>query len=419
MGPGMQSSASTRSGSNLPLSQRAQRHWREGVIATNLAIALYIAVAPYVDFTLLGMAVALAAGVAVGIAWVLARGLLSSAEDDMETWIIERSDPAPMRRSRASLTPQAVSLRESHPMVKSALRAAPTPANIPLPSRKSPVPAAPLEPRRSSVPPAPLPLGEPKRVSPMPRASQPARMEEVVRRPSGPLLAGKRSSLPPPAPLHVVTANLAHAPNLMNGASVLHPALLTSVHVLRTELFMLAAQECFVIGIASDAPRKPLKSEFAAQLAVALAGPGQARVLLVEADGATPAIDRSLTVEIPRAVSFSQQLLRRASEPDGTWAVLRIAPGLDVLAEGRMRTPGMLDAPAFSNALSDLRRHYDVIVADGPVIGTDEGARAFEAITDGVAFLTSGESSAREPRERAFMQFHTKRLFKLVAAPAS
>jgi Mrp family chromosome partitioning ATPase len=407
----MQSSASTRSGSNLPLSQRAQRHWREGVIATNLAIALYIAVAPHVDFTWAGMVIAVSAGISAGIAWILARSVLSSGDDaETEIWVIDRSDPAPSRQSRSSMNALPVTLRESHPLVRGALRAAPTPANMPPPSHKSPAPRSPLDARRSSVPPAPVPVGEPS------RASQPARMEEAAsRRMSSAPLAGRRSSLPLP-PLHVVTANLATAPNLVNGASVLHPALLTNVHVLRTELFMLAAQECFVIGISSDAARKALKSEFAAQLAVALAQPGQARVLLVEADATTPAIERSLTVEIPRAVSFSQQLLRRASEADRSWAVLRIAPGVDVLAEGRIRTPGMLHAPAFSSAISDLRRHYDVIVADGPVIGSGDGARAFEAVTDGVAFLTTGEGSAREPRERAYMQFHTKRLFKLLSA---
>ena len=171
MVPGMQSSASTRSGSNVPFSQRAQRHWREGVIATNLASALYIAVAPHVDFTLVGMAIAFAAGIAAGIVWVLARGVLSGGDEiDKESWVIDRSDPAPARKSRPSIDAQAVPLRESHPIVRSALRAAPTPANIPGVNRKSPTPTPPIEPRRSSVPPAPLPLGEPKRVSPTPRA---------------------------------------------------------------------------------------------------------------------------------------------------------------------------------------------------------------------------------------------------------
>lgn len=417
MGSGMQSSASSRSVSQVPLSQRAQRHWREGVVATNLAIALYIAVAPRVEYTLTGLPIVLATGLAAGIAWTLLRSLFSAGDEGSggESWTVDRSEPAPARTSRPSMGAALVPSRESHPSVRSALRAAPSPASPVPPSTK--MPAKPVlggrDMRRSSVPPAPV--ADAPRAGAASTPSPPLRGDDLSKR-RGSLAPGvRRSSIPPPA-LHVVTANMAAAPNLVNGASVLHPALLTSMHTLRTELFMLAAQECFVIGVSSDAARKALKSEFAAQLAVGLAEPGQARVLLVEADAATPCIERSLTVEIPRAVSFSQQLLRHASEGERTWAVLRIAPGLDVLAEGRMRTPGMLYAPAFSNALSELRRHYDVIVADGPVVGVGESARAFEAVTDGVAFLTSGESSAREPRERAFMQFHTKRLFKLLSA---
>ena len=196
----------------------------------------------------------------------------------------------------------------------------------------------------------------------------------------------------------------------------LEPDLLNQLEDVRAELIALSPSTCFVVGVSSDVEHRQTKTEAAVQLALSLALSGSRRVLLLEADPTQPVLDRLVGIHVPHAAGVSQQLHRRMAESAPTWTVVRVAESLDVLAEGRFRTPGVFYSKVFASALAELRLHYDVIVADGPIVETSESASSFGEVTDGIAYLTSGMPSIRMPRERALVRFHDKRLFKVLRA---
>jgi Mrp family chromosome partitioning ATPase len=101
-------------------------------------------------------------------------------------------------------------------------------------------------------------------------------------------------------------------------------------------------------------------------LALALAQNG-ARVLLVEGDFDSPEIQHALAITAPAGAGFSQQLMaRRQDKQARPWVVVRCSPNLQVLAEGRMRSPGLLAVGAFERAIAELRDQHHVVVIHAP-----------------------------------------------------
>jgi Mrp family chromosome partitioning ATPase len=89
---------------------------------------------------------------------------------------------------------------------------------------------------------------------------------------------------------------------------------------------------------------------------------------------------------------------------------------LNVLAEGRVRVPGMLQSERFSAALSQLRLDYDVIIIDGPPIGNVTDARALDGVTDGIVFVAASTAHAAGTHNAASKWFGAKRMSTLVLA---
>lgn len=181
------------------------------------------------------------------------------------------------------------------------------------------------------------------------------------------------------------------------------------------QLDLLAKRGCFVIRVSSDAASAAAKSEIAAQLACSLAELGQPRVLLLEADFDAPAVHRVMGLQTPPFKGFSRQLYARARSGERTpWSVARCAPNLSVLAEGTLRTPGLLPSMQFSQALAELRRAYDIIVADGPIAGSSADARALDGVADGVMFAVSAGEHASDGLKLAAEFFGDKPLLWII-----
>lgn len=181
------------------------------------------------------------------------------------------------------------------------------------------------------------------------------------------------------------------------------------------QLDLLAKRGCFVIRVSSDAASAAAKSEIAAQLASSLAELGQRRVLLLEADFDAPAVHRAVGLQTPAFKGFSRQLYARARSGERTpWSVARCAPNLSVLAEGTLRTPGLLPSVQFSQALAELRRAYDIIVADGPIAGSTADARALDGVADGVMFAVSAGAHASDGLKLASQFFGDKPLLWII-----
>lgn len=119
---------------------------------------------------------------------------------------------------------------------------------------------------------------------------------------------------------------------------------------------------CIVTTGASGARR----AQVAAALAFSLTQRG-ARVLLAEGDFDGPELHQVLDISPPPGSGFSQQLgARRQGGQLRPWTVVRCAPQLHVLVEGRMRSPGMLASGEFERAMLELREQHDVVVVHAP-----------------------------------------------------
>jgi Mrp family chromosome partitioning ATPase len=186
---------------------------------------------------------------------------------------------------------------------------------------------------------------------------------------------------------------------------------------LRDQLYRLAVHECFVVGVSSGPEMAAYKSGIAGRLAWLLAQPGHARVLLMEGDFDHPVVHRLMRIDMPLASGFSEQMRRRMNgTSEGPWTIVRCAPNLYVLAEGLVRSPGLLPTVHFADSVRELRRAYDLIVIDGPAGGMSVDTRAIDGVVDGV--VLAGESDLLD---RASSWFSKKQLMAVVSAeqPAS
>lgn len=144
-----------------------------------------------------------------------------------------------------------------------------------------------------------------------------------------------------------------------------------------------ARRRSTVVLVASSPRTSELKSRVAAQIAFGVAERQRLKVLLIEAEFERPSLGKQLHIEAPPAAGFSQQLHARVhglAEPE--WVVTQCSPTLHVLNEGRMRSPGLLWSIEFSNAIAELRSHYQVIVLDAPIACTAVDWRALDDVTD-------------------------------------
>jgi hypothetical protein len=183
------------------------------------------------------------------------------------------------------------------------------------------------------------------------------------------------------------------------------------------KLIELSASSCFVVGIVGERAELQVKSQVAAALAAMLAE-GTSRVLLMEANFDFPAVHRQMSVAMPNFSGFSQQMHVRTRKGDRRpWIVMRCSASLDVLAEGIVRSPGVLYSQQFAEAVSELRRYYRVIVCDGPLLGGAD-AKPLDAVTDGLIVVAPSQRALMNSLDRAARWFGKKQLLAAVPAVA-
>jgi len=160
------------------------------------------------------------------------------------------------------------------------------------------------------------------------------------------------------------------------------------------QLYPLAVERCLVVLVVGVPECAEQKSRVAAELALALAESVHPRILLIEADLQTPRVHRLMRVDMPMSSGFSQQLRSVPSNTQRRWTVVSCGKSLHVLAEGVMRSPGLLLSQRFSQGLSELRNYYDIIVIDGPTESLSLEAQALDAVADGIVFVCGADGSA-------------------------
>jgi Mrp family chromosome partitioning ATPase len=202
--------------------------------------------------------------------------------------------------------------------------------------------------------------------------------------------------------------------------SILQTGSMNELLTLRDQLYRLAVNGCFVVGVTSAPNAMEDKSCVAAQLASVLAGPGKARVLLMESNFDRPNVHRLMKIDMPFSQGFSEQMRKRMSPASrAPWVLFRCAQNLHVLAEGLVRSPGMLSSVQFGEALAELRGHYDIIVADGPAAASSIDTCAFDDLMDGIVLVGAVGSAPSKLLEEANKWFGQKQLKAVISADAS
>jgi len=262
-------------------------------------------------------------------------------------------------------------------------------------------------PRRPSPPPPGTPSPSPRTPSPPPRTQPYGSLPPVEARPT-PAQPGTLAQ--PDAPTQPTNAKtpLPPPPALATPKSVVrtHPAdsgwkpdaslIPARRRSIAGEILTLAFERCLVVGVTGVRGAADEKSMTAAEVALALAEAKHPRVLLVESDFHFPKVQKWLKLDIPLAAGFSQQLRARIQgATESRWHVVECKPSLHVLAEGVMRSPGLLLSNQFEAALKELRSYYDVIVIDAPVALSDADGQALVDVVDG-AVVVGPSSRANE-----------------------
>jgi Mrp family chromosome partitioning ATPase len=136
------------------------------------------------------------------------------------------------------------------------------------------------------------------------------------------------------------------------------------------------------------------KAQMAGALSVALAQAG-ARVLLVEADFDHPEVHQVLAITAPSGAGFSQQIIaRRQDQQSRPWAVVRCLQTLQVLAEGRLRSPGMLASEEFERAIYQLGDQHHVLVMSAPSLDKRLDLRAVDALAQAAVVVSTNEPAS-------------------------
>ena len=160
------------------------------------------------------------------------------------------------------------------------------------------------------------------------------------------------------------------------------------------QLYPYAVESCFVLAVVSVPEAIASKSRVAAELALALAESLHPRILLLEGDLHRPLVQRLIGVDMPISTGFSQQLNARThGTGESRWTVLGCTKSLHVLAEGMMRSPGLLLSKQFADCIKELRTYYDFIVIDGPTSSLDVDSGALNAVTDGIITVCPAKGS--------------------------
>ncbi len=255
--------------------------------------------------------------------------------------------------------------------------------------------------------------------SPSPLPERPGLTQPGFRRPSPPGLVSdvERQSRRPDSREDEIVAPRSAPPTWRLGPAITEDDDRGQLSALCDQVLSLARQRCFVVGVTSERSLNGAKSRVAARLAAMLASDGRARVLLLEADFDYPAVQRLMAIDMPHASGFSQQMRTRIKTGQHhPWVVVRCSPSLHVLGEGVVRSPGILFSQEFSEAIAELRRCYDVIVADGPVTGIGAEHRPLDAASDGVVFVIPKDAPLGEGLDRASKWFNRKELMAAVPA---
>lgn len=144
--------------------------------------------------------------------------------------------------------------------------------------------------------------------------------------------------------------------------------------------------------IATTGIAGPRRAQVAAELALGLAQIGL-RVLLVEGDLENPELHQVMAITVPPGAGFSQQLTAHRHDTTRPWTAVRCSQTLHVLAEGRMRSPGLAVSGELERALAELREQHHVLIVHAPSSQRTAELKHLRGVTHGVVLVDAAQAS--------------------------
>ncbi len=173
------------------------------------------------------------------------------------------------------------------------------------------------------------------------------------------------------------------------------------------EIVSLAVDACFVVAVSGATGNAAEQARIACEIALGLAELGTPRVLLVEGNFHFPHVHKLMNVSVPITAGFSQQLQSRIQDAAARhWHVTQCSPTLHVLAEGVMRSPGLLLSRQFEEALRALRGGYDILVISAPAALSEPEGRALSDVVDGVVIVEAKARLEAAPEVTRYFSRH-------------
>jgi Mrp family chromosome partitioning ATPase len=139
------------------------------------------------------------------------------------------------------------------------------------------------------------------------------------------------------------------------------------------------------------------KSVAAANLAIALAERGAARVLLIDAHFVRPAVGSLFGLEVRRC--FAEQLDDHRSSPSAPWVVQRVAASELAVLPVATGTDRSLDRQSFASAAQQFGQTFDHLVIDAPPALEGAGIDLIQELADALVLVArAGHTRARDLR---------------------
>ena len=312
-----------------------------------------------------------------------------------------------LRTTQAYGSPPATAI-EPYQLPASTHISTPIPAEVLPPVRMSSLKPSPMIALgRASVPPAVAPStrsAAPLAETGYSYVSTPLPPPQTRSRPGEP----NRDATPMPPPPRVARQVATITPHLVNVEWQADASLVPDAQKrLFREILASAVDGSFVVGICGASKTGQPQAHVACEIALGLAALSHPRILLIEGDLHFPRVHKLLNISVPMVGGFSRQVLARvqnAAPPE--WHVTQCSPSLHVLAEGMMRSPGLLLSKQFEEAVRELRAFYDIIVISAPSRPSDPEARALSDVVDGAVVVQSKQELGAAPELTRFFSRH-------------
>lgn len=155
-----------------------------------------------------------------------------------------------------------------------------------------------------------------------------------------------------------------------------------------------------VVGVTSPGARDG-KTVTAINLAAALAGGSNARVLLIEADLRRPAVAKYLALGDEARPGLAELVVDPTRKSED--AIRHDQFGFDTMVAGAPDTPvhQIFRMPRMQTLLAELRQRYDFVVIDTPPVGPVSDCALLARWMDGLVLIVTAHKTPRKQLENA------------------